>query len=189
MINDEPVFNFTFSVLSATGGATQLGASQIEVTPTFTASSYTFTFSSVPTNGFSVTSGQSIEYEINFTWDPVVVRAEDDLDPNVPPGVATLDTSLCIGALFSPGCGGASGSLLVTNSGSSSMTFSPVTTVDTQTSLTLNATSGGSASIGSFSESVFPSPEPADLVLVASGFLGILWVALSRRGCRQDLRR
>ena len=182
-INNEPVFNFTFSVPSESLGYTPLLASQIEVTPIFTGSGYTVTFSSVPNNGFSVGSSQSVEYEINFTWDPVVVRAEDDLDPIVPPAFASLSTSLCIGALFSPGCGATPGSLFVMNSGSSSTTFSAVTTVDTQTLLTLNATSGGSSSITNFSESVFTSPEPGSLVLAASGFLG-LWTAtlLRRRG-------
>jgi hypothetical protein len=177
-INGEIVDNFTFSG----SGYSALSDTQIMVTPSFTPSSYTLAFSSIPSGGFSVPSGQSVLYQINFTWDPVVVRAEDDLsDPTHAPGSSTVTTNLCAGGLFGVTCTSPTNTLTVSDNGISpiltaSASFAPVTVVDTQTSIALNggpSGEGGSSSITGFSETVF-TPEPGTVLLVAMGLL-LLW--------------
>jgi hypothetical protein len=185
LINDEPVANFTFSP----SGYLPVSASQINVTPTFTGSSYTLTFAS---SGFNLTtSGESVGYQINFTWDdPVVVRAEDGLDSDPPtsPGVASVTTNLCAGGLFGVTCSAPTNTLFVMNNGLTSIpvadtSFPPSAVVDTQSLLTLSTLAGGTSEITSFSETVF-TPEPGALALATSGFFGLLLVALARPRAR-----
>jgi hypothetical protein len=140
----------------------------------------------VPNNGFSVSTGQFVEYQINFTWDdPVVIRAEDGMDPPVAPGFASLNTNLCLGVLFSgASCSGTPAALSVLDTGPGSTltadtSFSPVGIVDTQSLLTLNAVSGGNSQIANFSASVF-TPEPAGAALSALGLVAISMFGLSR---------
>jgi hypothetical protein len=185
-INGELVNNFNFSVVSVSGGYVPLDATQINVTPSFTPSSYTLFFSS---SGFSVTGSDFVHYEIDFKWDPVVVGAEDDMVSNTPvfPGQASVTTNLCAGSTFGTSCPPPTNSLFVFNDGITSIptaitTFSPSLIVDTQSFLNLDG-NGASSQITGFRTSVF-TPEPASLFLVATAFGALLAKASCRRSVR-----
>ncbi len=190
-INGEIVENFTFSVMSMSAGYSPLTDSQIMVTPSFTATSYQVYFSS---DGFSLTGTQFVSYEFNFTWDPVVVGSEDDMVSRTPvfPGYATVVTDICAGTTFSATCpAGSTYTLTVSNNGvisvpSDSTYFAPVTVVDTQSLLTLNANTASSEIAGFANSVLLVTPEPGAGLLVGCGFLGMGLVALFpwRRGRR-----
>ncbi len=189
-INGEIVDNFNFAVVATSLGS-PLTAGAITVTPTFTSNSYQLFFSAsggTPATGFTVSGIDFARYEIDFTWDPVVVGSEDDMSANTPvfPGTATVTTKLCAGSIFGVVCPPATNTLLVFNDGHpldsilrAVTTFPPVTVVGTQSLIDLEA-NGASSTITGFSNSVF-SPEPGTLVIVGAGFLALLWRRLGSR--------
>jgi hypothetical protein len=182
-VNGELVDNFQFSVASMSGGYTPLSSSQINVAPSFSTGIYTLTFTS---SGFLATGSEFVHYQINFTWDPVVVGAEDDMISNTPvfPGQASVATNLCAGSTFGASCPPPTNSLFVFNNGSSSIpkattTFAPSLIVDTQSFLNLDA-NGASSQITGFATSVL-TPEPATALLFSAAFLVIGLQALRQR--------
>jgi hypothetical protein len=184
--NVELVDNFAFSVgLNNIGSP--LTSSNIMVTPSATANTYTLFFFA-PSMGFSVTGTQFVNYNINFTWDPVVVGAEDQMFASTPvfPGTATVVTSLCAGSTFGLGCPPATNTLKVFSDGNPAdaiptdiTTFPAVTVVGTQSVVSLFA-NGASSEITGFTNSVF-TPEPGALVFAATGLLA-LWLRRLRSG-------
>jgi hypothetical protein len=173
--NVELVDNFSFAVGLNNIGGSALHSSNIMVTPSQTGNTFTLFFFA-PSMGFSVTGTQFVNYDINFTWDPVVVGSEDQMFASTPvfPGTATVVTSLCAGAP----CGTVTNTLTVFNDGKPAdaintaiTTFAPVTVVGTQSVISLNA-NGASSEITGFTNSVF-SPEPGAWVLTATGLLAL----------------
>jgi hypothetical protein len=174
--NIELVDNFAFAV-GLNNIASPLASSNIMVMPSATANTYTLFFFA-PSMGFSVSGTQFVNYDINFTWDPVVVGSEDQMFASTPvfPGTATVVTNLCVG---SP-CGSVTNTLTVFNDGKPAdaintaiTTFAPVTVVGTQSVISLYAY-GASSEITGFTNSVF-SPEPGAFVFAATGLLA-LWL-------------
>ena len=90
------VSNFSFSVVSSSGGPTLLTPSGINVTPLL-GPSIGLVFSS---GGFQVTSTQSVEYSLGYTWDPTpdIRGLGDILDP--PFGAASVKTDGCVNSPF-----------------------------------------------------------------------------------------
>ena len=171
-ISGEIADNFAFSVLSASGGYTPLNDTQITVTPTFSASQYNLMFSST---GFSVVGSEFVHYEIDFTWDPVVIGGEDEMITHSPvfPGLAKVTTDLCAGSTFGALCPPPTNTLTVFHDGvSPHLTdvtfFAPTTLIGTQSFIDLEA-NGASANMDGFITSVFaPEPATAGLLLAAA---------------------
>ena len=191
-INGEIVDSFAFTVGSTSGGLSPLTAAAIMVVPTFTASNFQLAFSATggtTSTGFTVSGSQFANYEIDFNWDPLVGGAEDDMVANSPtnPGSATVNTDLCVGALFSPTCSGSPATLHVFDDGNppdnilkADTFFSPVLVIGTQSFINLSA-NGAQSTITGFDTSVFITPEPGGMGLAAAGLLGLAWRGFRRR--------
>jgi hypothetical protein len=107
-------------------------------------------------------------------------------DPPVFPGIATITSDECLGANFSGSvCADTTASQTVFSNGVSSLLdaeqfFSPVALIGDRTTITLDATSGGSAEFMSLSESVVALPEPAPVLSV---LIGMVILVARRRRC------
>jgi hypothetical protein len=181
-------YDFDFSVLASEGGAIAIAASDILVTPTLTGQNRTLTFSSA---GFSVTGTEAITYEVSYNVDPHPIlfgfAIEMETFTPVAPGIADIDTQLCIGAPFTPACAGTPAVLNVFHAGTTSDLFdsvafgSAVADVGVRNAISLTA-NGASADFDNFSNTL-RVPEPAALWLIA---LGVVGRTLARR--RRPLR-
>jgi hypothetical protein len=178
------VENFAFNVNSSSGGATPVTDSQITVTPQ-TGLKFGLGFSS---EGFSVTSGQSVEYLISYLWDPSddISSIDDALDdPVTPPGLVSITTNACVGVAFSGGsCSGTPVTLNVFDNGITSRTtdqatFAPVEFLGVRKIIDLSGNSNGAASFNSDTNEI-TLPEPATW-LSAAVALVLLGVGLARR--------
>jgi hypothetical protein len=189
------LYDFTFSS-SETGGAELLSDSQITVNPTgSTPTAISVQFSPTIPDGFSVSSGQTAEYVIQYQLDPVfptIKGATVDLGPNDPVsltgqfcGNGTINSGLglptsCTGTntagIFPftqdlPGTGTAA---------SATFAFSQlVSSLDTRLILDLD----GPAEVDSFGSVANvteggPSavPEPSTSLLLAPGLLAFVWL-------------
>jgi hypothetical protein len=192
MVNDELVNNFVYQTPIVSPGVTSpLTASNIFVTPSFTATSYQlffFTTGSTTADGFTISGNNSAIYEIDFDWDPLVGGAEDDMVANtpVPPGTASVTTSLCAGAAFtgttcptnSPTFA-PTNTLFVFNNGTpviptaTTLFPSQVLVVGTKSVIDLESAMPGSSTITGFKTSVFVTPEPATVSLLAAGIAAL----------------
>jgi hypothetical protein len=182
--------DFTFQILSASSSepASEIAAA-INVTPVFSPDrQLSLSFSSP---FFSASSGQSVKYLIGYTEDPPppeIIRVSSALntDPPVYPGMAKVTTDLCVYAAFNDGdCPGTLFTLTVSDNGISSHLFdqtpdfSPVATIlGVQDTISLDASTGGSASFTSFEDgtSITGIPEPASVWLLASAGMLLLLV-------------
>jgi len=197
LVNNELVNNFGYQNSNVSAGVINpLLASNIFINPTFTATSYQlffFTTGTTTADAFTVAGNNFAKYEIDFTWDPLVGGAEDDMVANtpVPPGTAGVTTLLCAGAAFSGASCPANSptftptnTLFVFNNGTpvipTAVTFftAPVLVVGTQSTIDLEGNVTGSSTITGFKTSVFITPEPGTIILIASGFA---LLALRRR--------
>jgi hypothetical protein len=173
-IGDEVAFYaFAFADL----GTTPLAASDILVTPALVGQNPTLTFSS---DGFSVTGDEAATYQISYNVDPHPIlfgfALEMEAFTPVFPGVATIATSLCIAAPFTPACAGTPGLVSVFHAGTTFDLFdslgfgSAVADVGVRNIISLTA-NGASADFSSFSNTL-AVPEPAALWLLAVGIAG-----------------
>src|SRR5579862_7192765 len=173
------LYNFTFNVPSSGGGATVLTAANFNINPTFTSNVFSLNISA---SGLSVTSGQSVQYVIGYTWDPFDdIQSMDDLEdpPSFSsPGSSSITSVGCLNQAFvGNSCGGSTSSVTVfdgpsTASLSGRTSFSPVTILGVQDTITLQGGSGGSASLDGFTNEV-TIPEPATWLTCAT-FLVLL---------------
>jgi hypothetical protein len=171
------VYNFMFSVPSMSAGYTPVSDTNITVTPTFSEDVFSLNFAST---GFSVSSGQSVEYLIGYTWDPGDdVQSMDDLeDPTfTTPGFSNITSVGCLNSAFSGTCPTSTISVNVFDGPSStqladSTSFTPVAVLGVQNTINLEGGSGGSASMNGFTNEV-TIPEPATW-LGCVVFLGLL---------------
>ena len=181
------VYNFTFSAMNAIG-VTPITASNITVTPTFTTNVFSLNFgATVGATGFSVGSGQSVQYVIGYTWDPDDdIQSMDDLED--PPAFTSPGSSgiSSVGCLNTPTCSSTAtvnvfdgpSSAQLTNS----VSFAAVAVLPVQNTLSLQGGSGGSASLDGFTNEV-TVPEPATW-LTGVAFLGLLLLRRTLFGSR-----
>jgi len=159
------VESFSFNVNSTSGGATAVTDSQITVTPEMSGETIGVRISS---SGFSVTTGQSVEYLIAYTWDPSddISSTDDALeDPVTAPATLDITTNACAGLAFSGSiCSATPETLNVFDHGTSSQLFSsasfaPVGVVGIRNTIDLNAVAGGSAAFTALTNEI-TVPEP-----------------------------
>lgn len=177
---------FSFGVISSSGGAAAVAANDVLVTPIVTNDELGLTFSS---NGFSVSAGQKIQYLLAYTaGDPPIIhgaRAAMTTDPPVFPGIASITDEECLGAQFSGSiCPSSTASETVFSNGITSMLdseqfFPPTGLIGDMTTITLDASSGGSAEFLSLSETVL-TPEPRSALLMAAGAAILFWPGVRR---------
>ena len=186
-INGELVNNFSFSFTTTLSSPLTSGG--ITVTPSFTLNAFQLLFSAAgntPSTGFVVTGTDTAQYEIDYTWDPVVIGAEDDMVTNTPvfPGTATVTSKLCAGQAFGgilcPTAASATNTLTVFSNGNipppSRTTFAPVLVVGSINVIDLQA-NGASSAIRGFQQSVF-TPEPGTWLPM---FAGLAFLLCGRR--------
>jgi hypothetical protein len=186
-------FNFGFATAAMSGGAVPVDATEITVSPVTAPDSYGLNYAST---GFQVSTGQFIQYLLTYTSDPQppIIHGfamQMFVDGPVFPGEATVASEECLGFAFSGAtCAGSTVSQSVFDNGiTSSLTsvqsFPPVDTLGDRTTITLDASSGGSAEFTSFSESVL-TPEPAPGPLVGAALFVLAWRSRhGQRSCRR----
>jgi hypothetical protein len=155
--------DFAFSLVLSSGGPITITDASVLVTPVTSPLRYGLDFSSA---GWTVSSGQTAVYLLAYTWDPGPVRSLEEVmnDPPVPPGSSTILTDICIGAAFvGATCSGTPASVTVSDPGlmSNSVSFTPPISgiIGIRHTITLDASTGGSADITNFTSTVV-IPEP-----------------------------
>jgi hypothetical protein len=198
------VGQFSFDILQASAGAYPSGpaseiAASIKVMPVLSPDQELSLSFSSPI--FSVGSGQSVQYLIAYTEDPPppeIIRFGLELttDPPVYPGVAQINTDVCVGAAFNgSSCNAKQFSLSVFDNGIASDSklsdqtpdFSPpAILVGVQNVISLDGGATGSASFSSFEDgsSITGVPEPATLLLFALGLTLLLMARYMRTKSR-----
>jgi hypothetical protein len=179
---------FSYSVLSSSNPGVVTPDTDIFVTPIVLGPGHVgIDFTS---GAFDVTGSDFVDYQIGFTWDLPPIRSGDDIltDPVVAPGLAEVNTTLCLGAAFTGiSCSMSTAALTVFDNGISpvltdSATFTPITTLGVLNDLDLSGGgSGGSAEITGFSNDITLAPEPATLLMAFGGGLTLM--------CRRRLAR
>jgi hypothetical protein len=159
------VYNFTFNVVSTSGGAVDLSASNINVAPTSVGVHASLGFAA---SGFSVTSGQAVTYLIGYTYDPFddIVSMDDLEDPPLATGTGSSSiTSVgCLNQAFvSNTCGTSTVSVNVFDNASTSqlsnlVSFSPVQILGIQDTIALQGGTGSAIFDGFTNESSVPEP-------------------------------
>jgi hypothetical protein len=177
---------FSFGVMGSSGGPAPVAASAIMVTPFQSGNEYGLTYSS---NGFNVSTGQKIQYLLSYVvGDPPIIHGfatSMRTDPPMFPGIATITSDECLGANFSGStCPDPTASETVFSNGlisvlDASQSFGPEGLIGDQTTITLDATSGGSAEFISLSEGVLV-PEPGTVVPVLLAVTVLLWLRMRR---------
>jgi hypothetical protein len=176
-----PFSGFNFTALKVTGGATPVDPANITVTPVDPDVAAGLDFSS---DGFDVDSGQFAQYQLSYSVDDPPIIHEFDLDlvdPVTPPGNITITTVECLGAAFvETTCPtGITVTNTVSDNGiisvpSDNVSFGAVRTMGVLTTITLDASAGGSASFSSFGETAMVAPEPWSILLTGSILLFLL---------------
>jgi hypothetical protein len=176
--------DFSFGLVSASGGAVAVGAAGITVTPVISPQKFGLNYAS---SGFNVTAGQFIQYLLSYTIDdpPIIHGFELDMfDPPTPPGMASITSVGCLGAAFSGStCPTSTVTQMVSDNGiTASLTdiknFGPVSILGNRSTITLDAHLGGTADITGFTEFA-AIPEPATAWFAGAGLL--LLFAVRRR--------
>ncbi len=152
------VKDFSYSLITA---SVTIADTDIKVTPT-AGSDFSLQFSSPK---FSVTAGNFAVYQLTYFWDPGDIRGlVDELDdPVSAPAFINITTDYCANGEFGILCPPKTGSNTVFDNGithefASYVPLSGVTSLGVQTTITLDASGGGSASFNSFSIDIAPEP-------------------------------
>jgi hypothetical protein len=173
-----PFMGFSFSTVAVSGGAVPVDANHVTVSPVDPDVQAGLNFAS---NGFSVTAGQFVQYQLAFSADdPPIIHGWDLLlfDPVTFPAVITITSEECLGAAFLGSV--CPTGLTVTNTvfdnGITSVLtdtrFFPASSIlGVLTTITLDATNGGLASLNSITEQAVLVPEPSSVLLTASSLL------------------
>jgi len=183
-----PFSGFTFNVVFATGGAIPVTAGQITVSPVDPDLEGGLNFAS---DGFSVSAGQSVEYQISYTVDdPPIIHGWDLqlFDPVTPPAIISIISEECLGAAFSGTSCPTSSTVIntVSDNGTTPVLrdkeyFPNSRTVGVLTTIQLDAHLGGSASFTSITEQAVLAPEPWPAMLTASSLLLLVFARRLRR--------
>jgi hypothetical protein len=191
--------NFDFSVISSSGGAVPITASDLILTPAdMPPTLFGFTFAPSSPGELSVIFPQAIEYSLTYDVDypPIIVGGQGDLhDPSMLPGFSSVSETLTpmqqatALPLFPQGCGGphyklpppitiqiASNGVLTDSARFANL----VCTYTDTTTITLNASAGVSATadILSFAQKTINTPEPSYGLPIG---LGACLLLISRR--------
>jgi hypothetical protein len=168
--------SFTFTTVFATGGAVPVTADQITVTPVDPSLIAGLNFSS---SGFSVSPGQSVEYQISHVVrDPPIIHGMHLrlVDPVTFPAIITITSEECLGAAFAgttcPTLSTVTNTVFdngITAVLDDTKFFPPIHIIGELTTIKLDASPGGSASFSSFQEDYLLTPEPWSAALVVSG--------------------
>jgi hypothetical protein len=156
-IGPQTVYDFTFSVVSGSGSATD---TNIFVTPTFGVNFYGVQFAS---SDFTTGAG-TVSYLIGFNWDSIpIVGMGDALDP----GNVNILTDGCVGAVFvGSSCSGTAVNVTVDPTQlTDSMMFSSTAILGIANNISLNA----NGSFNSIEDDAYVTPEPASFLLAALG--------------------
>lgn len=191
--------SFGFSLVNASAGPTLATSDDVNVTPVTSTNEYGLKYAS---SKFRVTSGQFAQYLLTFTVDPLppIIHGwslDMDVDSEfgvsslsrvaspTAPGVASVTSLECIGLAFVGSvCNTSTVTNMVSHNGVTPMLmdvkqFGPTNIVGDRTTITLDATGGGTANFTSLSEFA-QTPEPANGMLVLAAAAG-LWIAARRR--------
>jgi hypothetical protein len=178
--------NFDFTVVGhPSGGAVPITASDIILTPVdMSPTLFGLTFAPSSPGELSVVFPQAIEYSLTYDVDypPIIVGGEGDLrDPSTPPGFSSVAETLTpipqatALPLFPQGCGGPHYKLpppiTITVASNGALTDSAhfaglVCTYSDSTTITLDASKGGTADILSFTQKTINTPEPSYALLI-----------------------
>jgi len=159
-----------FAFTAPVGG---LNASQITVVPIDVPNQIGFSFLGM----FTANQGQKLTYLLSFFIDPppIIHGEQIDLDPT---GAVSLTTVLCFNSVVPCAPGNKVGTLMATNGNNlmDSVVLANLNVLGVQNTFTLDgtnapATSGGFDNITSV-DSI--APEPAAILLTATGLLGLL---------------
>ncbi len=167
-----------FSFTQPVGG---LNASQINVVPVDVPGQIGFQFLGT----FVANQGQKFTYSLSFFIDPPpIIHGERlDLDPT---GAVTLNTVLCSNSIVPCAAGNTITTLVVTTqSPIASAPLADLNVLGVQDTFTLDGTNGQATS-GGFDNITTITPEPAAILLTASGLLGLL--AFRARTKRRGIR-
>lgn len=170
----------TFFFSETSGG---VNPSLISVTPIIAPTQIGFQF----TANFTAAPSQLFTYVISYFIDPPppIIRGQQiDLDPL---GLVTLQTDLCAVAFPCPVLQQLGTLNVNTGSPTAQMPLTLTNALGIQNTLTLDG-SGGPASSGGFDNITLLAPEPAAILLAASGLLG-MFACRSRSKLRQVLHQ
>jgi hypothetical protein len=133
---------------------------------------------------FAATLGQKLSYVIGYLIDPpppIIHQEQVDLDPT---GMVTLQTALCAIAFPCPGGQDLGTLTATTGSPMALMSLANTNMLGVRNTLTLDGSNAAAASQGF--DNITGIPEPAAILLTASGLLGLL-AFRSRAEIRQVL--
>ncbi len=122
---------------------------------------------------FVANPGQKLTYSLSFFIDPppIIHGEQIDLDPT---GAVTLNTVLCSNSIVPCALGNTITTLTATTqSPIASAPLANLNVLDVQNTFTLDGTNGAATS-GGFDNMTTLTPEPAAILLTATGLLGLL---------------
>ena len=175
-------YDFAFSVLTMGGGALPVAASAVDVDPAQIGESYQLKFSSTD---FNVSGSEFVSYLLAYTVDPhPILTFEDVLQLNSPvfPGIASVNTDLCLHAPFAGAvCPTSTANVTVFDNGITSqpvdaVAFPPIPPVHilgVRNEILLQA-NGASSEFSSFTNTVGFVPEPAGWLLAGPALAALL---------------
>jgi hypothetical protein len=174
------LFTFKFFTFNESMGG--LDPNLILVSPIESPAGIGFLYS----GNFAAAQGQTFTYVFSYFIDPpppIIHGQQVDLDPT---GMVTLQTALCASAFPCPG-GSDLGTIIATTASPNPppRQLAPTNMLGVQNALTLNG-NGGPATSQGFDNITLVIPEPAAVLLTASGLLGLLALR-SRAKIRQVL--
>jgi hypothetical protein len=176
--------NFAYQVLNVQGGATPNQASDITVHPLIGTNTYNANFTA---GNWSVSGFQSVRYLLAYDIDPPppIIRGmydTMDTDPPVFPGIATITTDLCAGAIFAgssvcPSPGTPYQITVFSDGTPSSQTtngvnFTPVNALGVRNTIELDG-NGASAVFTGLESQTQTIPEPMTAALMFAGLCGL----------------
>ena len=160
---------FTFKSFGFNETAGGISPNAILVTPLELPTGIGFLF----TGTFNADTNQQFIYSISYFVDPPppIIRGQQiDLDPT---GMVTLQTALCASAFPCPG-GQSLGTLTATTASTmAQMSLNPTNKLGVQNTLIVGGNGNAGTSQG-FDSITLLTPEPAAILLTASGLVGLL---------------